>query len=1043
MFSIISEMLSMMSKRDIRKMYSSASKETIYDICDIDGAFSEKAIKNPKNDILVNSMIMKDGGLSTLIKINGVSSVMGDDELSEAISYITESLKGVLHKSGHVLTFYFTRDKELVHRDIDGCFDVLEKRNKIMELRTEQLMREQRELFSRRCAHESCYLALQTSPSSISSKAGVKRGQKKRDDVIKKSGLSSFKYSVYGQNTLSLVSELIGSHASFVNQVTSTFKDKHIDCSILTARRAVHTIREFIDPERTTKNWNPMLIGDEYSPRMNDMFGHGDFSHLSTPSIAEQILTRDYSDAGAGEATITKLGKKYYSCVYVARPPAPFYVFSDLFSAIPKETPWRMSYSIETGSDVFLSKIRSKGRAASFLAFSSSINEVIRDSVGELVEYAEKYSGTLVKGNIAFSTWGNSIEEVQTNASNIVVATESWGAPEVIDEKGDVPLGVLETVPCVTNKKVSSPFIFKLEDFVSSSPFTRPTSIWENGAFVAVTEDDKLWTYTSASEKQSTWVELVSARPGSGKSLTLNALNMSLFSSVEQGKIPRIAIIDIGPSSRYFVDYLRAIFPEKYKRYFKSYKLKNTKEQTINVFDTPLGCRKPVSMDKAFLINFLTTLLNDSGTKTVPAGLTSLSAILVDEMYNDCIRTPAQYRSGIDRVIDEAIAEASRKTNKYKLPENKTTFWEVTDYLALCGDIENAKRAQRYAVPTLSKASAILKSSDNIKVMYSDSDGLALVGKCLRAINSAMAMYPNLSSITNFDITTEDRIVSLDLSEVTSGEQQTCIMYMLARHLLCKDFYKDGDTVKEIKESQRIMSDMSSNVEANEFYIKYHSIQFASIYSDIKKIVYDEFHMTNGNPSLTDQVIKDMRVGRKYNIVICLSSQEDTDFTKEMVNMATTTFLMSKSNDDSQKDRFNLSDDAFEYTKKLNGATKNGAPAIVICKTKEGTFSQFIIIPLPSILVWAWSTTKQDVQLREVASKRCNDYVKVIDLLSQELPYGCQKIINERIRMSGAKISDDEIPASIYEEFFDERLKHVFLGVESNFNSRKNKKEYV
>lgn len=1039
--SAISEILSMMSKRDIRKLYSSVSKETMYDVCDIDGAFSEKIIKSSRNEIFKSSLIMKDGGLSTLIKINGVASVMGDDELSDAINYITESLKGVLHKTGHVVTFYFTRDKELVHRDIDGCFDVLDKRNKIMGLDTEQLMKEQRELFTRRCAHESCYLALQTSVSSISSKSGVKRGQKKRDDLIKKSGLSSFKASVYGQNTLALVSELIGSHSSFVNQVVSKFKDRHVSSSILSARRSIHTIREFIDPERTTSNWDPMLIGDEYSPRMNEMFGHGDFSHLLTPSIAEQILTRDYSDGGVDEATVTKLGKKYYSCVYVSRPPAPFYVFSDLFSAIPKETPWRMSYSIETGSDIFLSKIKSKGRAASFLAFSSSINEVIRDSVGNLVDYAEKESGTLVKGNIAFCTWGSTVEEVQTNASNIVVATESWGAPEVIDEKGDVPLGVMETVPCVTNKKVSSPFIFKLEEFISSIPFTRPTSIWENGAFVAVTEDDKLWTYASASEKQSTWVELVSARPGSGKSLTLNALNMSLFGSVEQGKIPRIAIIDIGPSSKYFIDYLRAIFPERYKKYFKSYKLKNTREQTINVFDTPLGCRKPVSMDRAFLVNFLTTLFNDAGTKTIASGLSSLASILVDEMYNDCVRSPEPYNQGVDKVVDAAIDEASRKTNKYKLPERRVTFWDVTDYLALCGDTENAKRAQRHAVPSLSKASAILKSSDNIKAMYSDDEGLSLIGKCLRAINSAITTFPNLSSITNFDISSEDRIVSLDLSEVTSGEQQTCVMYMLARYLLCKDFYKDEDTVKEIKEAQRIMSDMSSNSDADEFYLKYHTAQFASIYSDIKKIVYDEFHMTNGNPSLTDQVIKDMRVGRKYNIVICLSSQEDTDFTEEMANMATTTILMSKSNGNSQQERFNLTDDTFEYTKKLNGATKNGAPAIVICKTKEGVFSQFILIPLPSILVWAWSTTKQDVQLRNVASKKCNDYVKVINILSQELPYGCQKIIDERIRSSGAKISDDEIPVSIYEEFFDERLKHVFLGIDKKINTRKYNKE--
>ncbi|EKP0310278.1 hypothetical protein ACTG16_21460 [Aeromonas sp. 23P] len=1026
---------SMLTKKDVKQMLSNAGSSSIFDICELDGAVSEKLVTKSKNTIFKKSIVRKDGGLVSLVRIDGVPSIVGNESYGDSIEFLDENLGGVLKKSGHRLTFYFTRDKDRVGRDVDDAMEVLINKNKVMGLSTDEFISEQRKLFSDRCCHESCYLALETLPTALLSNAAMKRSKKQTDNVIKEQGLLSPKYSGFGQNILGYIGDLVGVHASFINMVTSRIRDSNqnggVRLSVMNARRAIYVMKSMIDPDRTSKNWNPTLIGDDYRPSFREKFDHLDTSHLAPPPLAEQIMNRDYtSDGNQDINSITRMGNMFYSVVHVDLPPAPFKSFSELFDTIPSTTPWRMSFAIETGSNTFSKKLANKRIAATFLAFSNSINEAIVDSIDTMRSEEQRNGANLVKANISFCTWGKTVDDVQTNASNISIAVESWGA-QIKEETGDVPLGVLETIPCVTSKKVSKPSIVYLKDFLSSIPITRPTSVWDSGAFLGVTEDDKIWSYSSASDKQTSWIELLSAKSGSGKSLTLNALNLSLFSSVPSGKLPRLAIIDIGISSRLYIDYLKAIFPTQFSKHFKSYKLKMTSDYQVNIFDTPLGCRKPVSMDRGVIVNFLVTLLNDAGSTVIRKGLLELVSLMIDQMYADCVNDPAYYVKGMDPSLDNAI-EVAQLNSSHKLPSVKTTFWDVTDFLALSGDIENAIKAQRSAVPNLSRASSTL-GRENITELYSDEEGMALIAEVKRALSTSLSLYPNLCGVTNFDISSEDKIVSLDLSEVAGGTsesavKQTNIMYMMARYLLAKDYYKDSDTLAEIKSQHSQQRGAHRNDEANSLYLEYHRRKIASIFSEIKKIVYDEFHVTKGSPAIADQVLNDMRVGRKYNIVICLSSQRDEDFNEAMLEMATTTILMSRGAADKQIKQFNLNQDSAQYLRRLNGPTRDGAPMLFLCKTTEGEFAQFIYLPLPSILVWAWSTTKEDMVLRDYTFSKLHDYPKTVSILSKIIPYGCKSLVHDMVRTSGAVLTGDEdAPLEIYENIFSEKIKPELL----------------
>ena len=103
---------------------------------------------------------------------------------------------------------------------------------------------------------------------------------------------------------------------------------------------------------------------------------------------------------------------------------------------------------------------------------------------------------------------------------------------------------------------------------VTMLPIVRPASPWDNGALLFRTPDGKPWPFQPGSSQQTTWIDLVYARPGSGKSVLSNALNLALCLSAGITRLPRIAIIDIGPSSSGLISLLKeALFGVLLKKF--------------------------------------------------------------------------------------------------------------------------------------------------------------------------------------------------------------------------------------------------------------------------------------------------------------------------------------------------------------------------------------------------------------------------------------------------------------------------------------------
>jgi intracellular multiplication protein IcmB len=224
-------------------------------------------------------------------------------------------------------------------------------------------------------------------------------------------------------------------------------------------------------------------------------------------------------------------------------------------------------------------------------------------------------------------------------------------------------------------------------------------------------------------------------------------------------------------------------------------------------------------------------------------------------------------------------------------------------------------------------------------------------------VTSAIREYPILSSVTQFDIAGA-RICSLDLMDVApqgdeSADRQTSIMYMLARHALVRSWWMSKETIQNVPQK----------------YQEFHELRLQEVAETPKRMCYDEFHRTSKSTSVRNQIIRDVREGRKRGVQIVLTSQLLDDFSKDMVDLATGVWVLGtaisdKAVDDVQE-RFGLSQTARQVIRyKLTGPKSIGAPCLLVLGTTDGRYEQHLYNTLGPIELWALSTSAEDVGIR-------------------------------------------------------------------------------
>jgi intracellular multiplication protein IcmB len=294
-------------------------------------------------------------------------------------------------------------------------------------------------------------------------------------------------------------------------------------------------------------------------------------------------------------------------------------------------------------------------------------------------------------------------------------------------------------------------------------------------------------------------------------------------------------------------------------------------------------------------------------------------------------------------------------------------------------------------------------------------------------ITSSIREYPIVSSVTQFDIG-EARICSLDLMDVCpqgdeTADRQTSIMYMLARHVLVRNWWLGPDALNFMPDKYRT----------------YHEVRLQEIMESPKRLCYDEFHRTGKSKAVRNQVIRDVREGRKRGVQIILASQLLEDFDNDMIDLATGIWVMGAAISDQAvediRQRFGLSATARNVIRyHLTGPKTTGAPCLLVLATTEGRYEQHLINTLGPIELWALSTSAEDVAIRSrlyniLGASRSRQ------ILAANFPGGSARSeIKRRIMMNSEKKGAEYQKSAAQSEVIEEIVRELIEAAKTRLN---------
>ncbi|MDC3181189.1 type IV secretion protein IcmB [Gammaproteobacteria bacterium] len=901
-------------------------------------------------------LVRDDGTLVSIIEVKGFIGLVGEEEFKRLNEQALQTFNTPMKNVGHTWSMNFSYNIDKVKDSISENYALARQTSERLNLDLEDVLKERIDYMSRFCSTEDVYLVINTHPNVLTAEQ-LRSASKDKVETLKQQKTPIFRKS---QSPTVAIHEIRDAHKAFVSSVVADLNSAGVSCQLLGVHDAIYHIRKSAFPGFTDKNWKPVLIGDKIKPKVVEdhlnVSPEADLADLLWPSLEAQLFPQD------GEVIDLKtcrIGNQLFSSVYIDLYPKDVQPFTRLFSRLlQNHFPWKMDFNVKGGG---LSSLKFKRAMASVLAFSSSQNRLINDAV-KLLDYIDlETDDSVVIVRAVFSTWvaesGSreaDVKQLRTQLATLARAIQGWGTMDVIETCGDPYEGATSSMVGLTAESPAPKTVASLRDVLKMMPLTRPASPWDQGSLLLRSPDGKPWAYQPGSPLQSTWIDIIYARPGSGKSVISSAINLGLCVQGGIQRLPRIAVIDIGPSSSGLVSLIKEALPEDQKHLATYIRFNMSKEYSINPFDTQLGSRVPLPLERSFLVNFISLLATPTGQASSYDGVSDLVGMVIDEAYKALADdgNPNVYTKGISAEVDDMLDSI-----KYEV-DGKTSWWEVTDALFDAGHIREASLAQRNAVPLLSDLTSIARISAVVDLYgkITISTGENLIDAFVRMISSAVREYSVLSRYTQFDLG-EARVVSFDLDEVAksggeAADRQTSVMYMLARFIIAKDFYLNKEAVSGISDKYR----------------SYHEKRAAEIKEDQKRIVFDEFHRTAKSTAVRDQVLVDMREGRKWRVQVCVISQDLSDFDEKIVKFATSTFIMDAGPEQSIKEAtatFGLSKTAQSALRQsVRGPREGGATFLGQFSTKNGNHLQLLTLTLGPVELWAFSTTSEDVLVR-------------------------------------------------------------------------------
>lgn len=894
-----------------------------------------------------HTFMRKDGSLVSVIEYHGASQIVGHQEYLDMVERVDRFFSSQMNGVGHDIQVVYQQDPGASNVSVRKALARTRATAKRIGLDLQDVIDNDEALLSGIVVDESVWIVVSTSPAALQNPEVIKAERQERIQRAIEQDLPALGQA---QNPILIIEELIPKHDAFVNEVLNLFNMPGVSsATLMETHEVIARIRRAIQPRSTSDDYRPCLPGDR-PPMTACNYGFRPWEDIYYPPIWTQACNVPIDESYHAGVERVFVDGVYHATVAMDLPPQDPEAFGALLGKL-RHIPFRISFRIYSSG---MDRYKLNQTLVSFLAFHpKSDNRAIKEAMEAIMARAR---GNAAAGeaadpalalSIVVTTWHEDERTLMRNVQLVSRSLQGWGGCDVLFGAGDATDLFVSGLPALSSSSPARYMLYNGSDIAKMLPLSRPASAWEDGAILFTSLDGKMLPFQPGSSKQNAWVYLVFATMGSGKSVLLNTIEYGLCLAPGIQKLPMLTIIDIGESVSGLISLLQSALPKERKGEVGYFRVQMSPEYAYNVFDTQLGFDFPHARDRDFLRNFLTIIATPAGQTRAAPMMSELMGMVVDEAYRLKSRkgNPNKYQPGVDLEVDAAIERF------YVHIDAETTWWEITDDLFRKGEIGLAIQAQRYAVPTLQDIPTVLRSGVISDVFGRTSEGRDLIETAFIMVNAALRDYPFLAMPTKWDIGL-CRVVGIDLNDVRgygdSGKKQTALMYAFAQQAAARNYYLHPDILADCPE----------------MYQDYHRERIKEIQSELKGLVYDEFHNTNGIEGIRKIVSVDIREGRKWNIMTVLSSQMVEDFDHDMVDLATGIFILRADNETvlrKCRDVFGLPESAIRALR--NDVIRPGV-GLAIFSTKSGRNTQVFVNHLNPIKMWAFSSTAEDKMLR-------------------------------------------------------------------------------
>ena len=931
------------------------------------------------------SLEMEDGTFVSFTLVRGTRSNVKERDIADISTNLTRKLAAYMNAGTgtmHSFGIYFLHDPNTADQIFTQKVSPLVATAKRFGGDAQRFVNDLKTKMINRAAEEMILLTVRTHPSAMRRDEVIAATKQYRDllKLLMEKGKSipNFPLAIntpFGQALITKTPQILQKHEGLVNTILSDFNHKSIGISVvlLSLREAAERVRRFYDREIPyMPDWKPHLTGTE-GALLSITTNRG----APTPvALGMQLVTKKV----IGEISnheLSRVGNTTYATAVMEEGPISprehpsQTIFGSLMQKIREASiPISISYEILPKG---LNYRVTNQKLNAMLGSISVNNRQIRAAYKELREYDESKGSTdpIVGWRVSFSTWGANKQKAIKALEDMTFACQGWGSMNVISELGCPDTARLVAVPEYSNSKLVEPVPAPLTDVMYMSPLMRLSSQWDEGQLQFKTSDGVIYSVDFGSKRFPSYSMGICAPSGGGKSFLMNRYSTSMTLAPGAQQLPYCVNIDVAPSGVGTHRMLRLILPKSMHSQICYFKVINSPEYCVNPHDLQLGCERLTGAGLDFLTSVYEVIFDGLTDE-----LSDFISALIEEAYRYFAPDSVNARLW-DRTNDQRVEKALREIG-FQCEEGITTAYQVTDALFFSGRFEEAKIAQRFAVPRLEDMTRIV-NSEPIKRLYGNAKARSsepLLEKATRIILNAVRKYHILASVTRIELDNA-RIINIDLQSVLGSTSQSAIefaglMYLYARHLGAQNFFLHVDDIRVVCRPE---------------YFEYQKKRVREIQQTPKILTYDEWHNVKSLKGLVGLNVKETRESRKFRVYPTYITQYFSDYPPEMVAALTTVFVVGKGSATENSElvkKLNLSDTDADI---LDNGLDTIGRFFAYFNLRDGPVTALLQNEVGPLEAWCYTTDDTDAPLRAQLEELIGES-EAIMFLAREFPTG-------------------------------------------------------